>query len=168
MPYADRFQLVDGLIGHLDTVIVVTIEPFLRTRYVGFVCVSAVTVMELAIRDILVEFATRKHRVFGAFCQELYERMNGRITLDDLRKNHIKKFGDRYVARFARLLDAEELQELSTSGRSVKASYGNLITWRNAFAHQGILPANASYDEAKQGFELGKQVLRCLNSAMTR
>ena len=168
MAYVDRFQLVDGLVGHLDTVIVATLDPFLTTRYVGFVCVSAVTVMELAIRDILVEFAGRKHRVFGVFCQELYERLNGRITLNDLRTNHIKKFGERYVVRFIRLLEAEELRELSTSGRSVKSSYGNLITWRNAFAHQGVLPANASYGEAKQGIELGKQVLRCLNTAMTR
>jgi hypothetical protein len=168
MSYVDRFQLVDGLVSHLDAVIVPTLDPFLRTRYVGFVCVSAVTVMELAVRDILIEFATKKHRVFGAFCQDLYERLNGRIMLDDLRKNHIKRFGDRYVSRFVRLLDAEERRELSTSGRSVKASYGNLITWRNSFAHQGVLPPNASYAEAKQGLELGKQVLHCLDAAMIR
>lgn len=143
-------------------------DPFLATRYVGFLCVSAVTVVELAVRDILIDFASKKHRVFGVFCNELYERLNGRVTLKDLRENHVKKFGDRYVERFSKMLDAEELRELAASGRSIKSSYGNLITWRHSYAHQGVLPANASYLEAKQGFELGKHVLHCLDRAMKR
>lgn len=168
MPYSDRFQLADDLIGHLDTVVVGTLDAFLRTRYVGFLCVSAVTVMELAIQDIFVEFATKKHKTFGAFCQDAYARINGRITLKDLQENHVKRFGSRYVTRFVRLLNSEEHSELSTSGRSIKASYGNLITWRHSFAHEGILPPNASYSEAKQGFELGKRVLYCLDRALKR
>jgi hypothetical protein len=144
------------------------LDPFLVSRYVGFFCVSAVTVIELAIRDILVEFATTKHKVFGAFCDELYERLNGRITLDDLRKTYIKKFGAKYVTKFSKILDEEERRELAEFRRSIKSSYGNLITWRHAYAHQGNLPSNASYLEAKQGFELGKQVLHCLNQAMKR
>ncbi len=143
-------------------------DPFLATRYVGFLCVSAVTVIEFAVRDILIDFASAKHRVFGVFCNELYERLNGRVTLKDLRENHIKKFGDRYVARFSKMLEAEELRELRASGRSIRSSYGNLITWRHSYAHQGVLPANASYSEAKQGFELGKHVLQCLDQSMKR
>lgn len=170
MSYTDRFQLVDGLTAHLDTVMLATPgpDPFLSTRYVGFLCVSAVTVIELAVRDILIGFATAKHRVFGVFCQELYERLNGRVMLDDLRRTHLKKFGDKYVKRFSTMLDREELAELGASSRSIKASYGNLITWRHSYAHQGVLPANASYLEAKQGFELGKRVLQCLDRAMKR
>lgn len=170
MSYVDRFQLVDGLTPHLDTVMLATPapDPFLASRYVGFLCVSAVTVIELAVRDILIEFASKKHRVFGVFCNERYERLNGRVTLKDLRENHVKKFGNKYVERFSQMLEAEELRELAASGRSIKSSYGNLITWRHSYAHQGVLPANASYLEAKQGFELGKDVLHCLDKAMKR
>ncbi|MFZ5652992.1 MAG: HEPN domain-containing protein [Pseudomonadota bacterium] len=168
VPYTDRLQLVDGLTPHLDTVVVPGLDPVLTSKYVGFLCVSAVTVIELAVKDILVEFAARKHKVFGGFCQDLYDRLNGRITLNDLRKNHVKRFGDRYVTRFDRLLNAEEDRELRASGRSIRSSYGNLITWRHSYAHQGILPPNASYGEAKQGFELGKHILKCLDTAMRR
>lgn len=168
MAYVDRYPLADDLIKHLDCIIVPSMDPFLRTRYVGFVCVSAVTVIELAIRDILIEFAAKKHRVFGAFCQDAYERLNGRVTLKDLRTVHIKRFGDRYLKRFDRLLEGQEGRELAASGRSVASSYGNLITWRHSFAHQGVLPPNASYAEAKQGLELGKQVLQCLDLALQR
>lgn len=168
MPYSDHFTLVDGLTPHLDTVVVPGLDPLLTSKYVGFLCVSAVTVMELAVKDILVDFAGKKHRLFGGFCQGLYEKLNGRITLKDLRESHIKRFGDKYVTRFSSLLDAEENRELRTSRRSIKSSYGNLITWRHSFAHQGVLPANASYAEAKQGFELGKVVLHSLSTAMRR
>lgn len=168
MSYVEHFHLVDGLTPHLDTIVTSALDPVLTTKYVGFLCVSAVTVMELAVRDILVQFATRKHKVFGAFCGDLYERMNGRITLDDLRGTHVKRFGDRYTKKFSSLLEDAERRELAASGRSIKSSYGNLVTWRHSFAHQGILPPNASYAEAKQGFELGKQVLSCLDKAMHR
>lgn len=160
--------MVDGLTPHLDTVVVLGLDPVLASKYVGFFCVSSVTVMELAVRDILVDCAARKHKVFGGFCQEVYERLNARITLKDLRETHVKRFGERYVKRFAALLDEEEDRELRASKRSIKSSYGNLITWRHTYAHQGILPPNASYAEAKQGFELGKQVLHCLDAAMKR
>ena len=168
MAYVDRYPLADDLITHLNGVISPALDPFLTTRYVGFVCVSAVTVVELAVRDILIEFASKKHRVFGVFCQDSYERLNGRVSLKDLRDLHIKRFGGKYLVRFNKLLAAEERRELLASGRSASASFGNLVTWRHVFAHQGVLPANASYLEAKQGFELGKQVLRCLDQALQR
>jgi len=168
MSYIDHFPLADDLIAHLDPVVAGAKDPFIQTRYVGFVCVSTVTVVELCVRDILVDFATRKHRVFGAFCHDLYDRMNGRITLKDLRDSYVKKFGDRYVIKFNKLLDSSEDSELRNSGRSMKSSYGNLITWRHSFAHQGIMPPNASYAEAKQGFEMAKKVLWCLDRALAR
>lgn len=81
---------------------------------------------------------------------------------------HVKRFGERYVSRFEKLLADAETSELKQSGRSIRASYGNLVTWRHSFAHQGMLPANASYGEAKQGFELGKRVLTCMHGALQR
>jgi hypothetical protein len=165
--YTSRYALADDLISHLDTV-VPGLDPFLTSRYVGFLCITGVTVFELALRDILVSFATKKHRVFGGFCQDFYERLNGRVTLGDMKSMHIKRFGDKYVNRFVRFLDETETLELRATGRSMRASYGNLITWRHSFAHEGILPANASYHEAKQGIDLGKSVLDCAARALVR
>jgi hypothetical protein len=47
-------------------------------------------------------------------------------------------------------------------------SYDNIITWRNQFAHEGQIPTHATYLEAVEAYEVGKQVIECLASAMKR
>jgi hypothetical protein len=60
MPYVDQFQLADDYLAHLDAVIVQITDPFIKSRYTGFLAVSAVTVYELAIKSIFIDFAHRK------------------------------------------------------------------------------------------------------------
>jgi hypothetical protein len=48
------------------------------------------------------------------------------------------------------------------------ASYGNIITWRNQFAHEGIIPTTATYDEVKKAYHIGKNIIDCLAVAMKR
>ena len=52
MPYTDHFRLADDLIAHLDTVMGGISDPFISSRYVGFVSIVAVTVYELAIKCV--------------------------------------------------------------------------------------------------------------------
>jgi hypothetical protein len=137
-------------------------------QYVGFLNVSVVTVFELCVKDVLIEFARRKHKGFGAYCSNAFERLNGRVSLKDLREGHIPRFGEKYVARFGALLDVSEHATLVARRGSLKASYGNVIVWRNKFAHEGVLPANASFPETKAGYEAGKEVISCLARAMVR
>jgi hypothetical protein len=135
---------------------------------VGFLTVSVVTVFELSIKDIFLEFSSKKHGSFGTYCGNVMDRMNGRISLKDLREIHVRKFGDKYIQRFLKKLDLQERDSLISSGFSVKSSYGNVVVWRNSFAHEGVLPVNASYVETRKGYEAGKLVLHCLAESMTR
>lgn len=168
MTYSTHFTLADNCIGHLNGVVPGIADPLLRSQYVGFASVVAVTVFELAIKQILTDFAQRKHRVFGAFVEAHFERLNGRIKLKDLRGEHIPRFGEKYVKKFDALLDAEERRILLALRKSMKSSYGNLITWRHEFAHQGRVPMNATYAEVCDSYSLGKILIDCLSKAMVR
>jgi hypothetical protein len=168
MVHADRLESSDALVAHPDTVVPGLADPILQGKYVGFLCVSLVTVFELSIKDVLVGFARKKHRTFGVYCGNLFERMNGRISLKDLTQVHIKNFGQRYVDRFTEKVNKREAELLNASRFSVKARYGNVVVWRNSFAHEGLLPANANYDETKAGYLAGKEILTCLAESMVR
>lgn len=168
MAYTDHFQAADDLVAHLNTVVPNISDPLLRAKYIGFLGISVVTVFELCVREVLIEFARKKNKHFGVYCSSVFDRLNGRVTLKDLREVHIKPFGDKYVSRFNSKLDTLEKASLTAGNGSVKASYGNVITWRHSFAHQGVLPANASYAETTKGFVAGKSVMSCLAQAMVR
>lgn len=168
MPYVDHFNSTDGLIAHLDTVVPVIADPVLRAQYVGFLSVAVVTVFELCVKDLLIEFARKKNRHFGVYCANVFDKLNGRVTLKDLREMHIKKFGDKYVTRFESKINDLEFSALRDRGVSLKSSYGNVIIWRHKFAHEGVVPANASYAETTRGYEAGKEIVRCLADSMIR
>lgn len=168
MPYVDRFIPADSLIAHLDSVLVGVTDPFIKSRYVGFLSVSAVTVYELAVKDIFVSFAKKKHLVFGIFTEELCSRLNGRIKRDDLDDGYIKKFGEKYSKRFKSKVNEKEELFFDSDGVSIKNCYGNIITWRNQFAHEGIIPPTATYDEVKKAYEYGKNVIHCLAESLVR
>ena len=55
MAYQDHFKLADDMISHLDSVVGGITDSFVTSRYVGFVAVAAVTVYELAIKEIFYE-----------------------------------------------------------------------------------------------------------------
>lgn len=160
--------MADDYIAHLDVVLSSISDPFVQSRHTGFLAVSAVTVYELAVKTIFREFAQGKHKVLANFTESYFDRINGRIKLSVLRDDYVKKFGEKYVKRFDKKLEKKEKELLSTIGGSVKSSYGNVITWRNDFAHEGNIPATPTYDEVKRAYNLGKHVLHCLAETMKR
>ena len=96
MPYSNRFISTDNLITHLSSVVSTITDAAVLANYAGFLSVSAVTVYELAIRDIFCDFASKKHTVFGSFVENHFRRINGRIKIKSLRDEHVKQFGEKY------------------------------------------------------------------------
>lgn len=168
MPYQDRFALVEDYIAHLDPMMAGIADPFIKSRYLGFIATSAVTAYELAIKDIFYAFADKKHVVLGAFARAKFEQMNGRIKLKALKAEHIAMFGQKYVTRFDAKIEAREISSLKSGTGSIKSSYGNVISWRNTFVHEGRAPATATYDELKRAYLSGKEVIHCLSETMVR
>lgn len=165
MAYADHFKLVDDVASHFDGA-VAAVDPFLQTRYVGFYAVAAATVMELAVKEIVIQYAFRHHRLFGEYCRFKYERINGRVNYDDICNEHLKSFGDMRVKRFKRILRFVDYWTLKHRGYSAKSAYKNLFTCRHKFAHEGKLSDQITYSEIKQSYDSGKLVMACLARAL--
>lgn len=168
MAYVDHFKLADDFVAHLDGALAAVTDPFLRSRYIGFVAISAATVYELAIKEIFAGFSEQKHKVLGTFVRRYFDRLNGQIGRDRLEGMYLPLFGEKYVKKFKSKLEKLEIATLRTDGVSIKASYANLLTWRHAFAHVGTIPATATYDEVKKAYLYGRRVIDCLDDAMRR
>lgn len=168
MSYTTFFPAADKVITHLAGVVAATDDQDLIGQYTGFAAVSAVTIYELAIKTVFIEFAERKHAVFENFVGAYFDRINGRITLRDLCKDYVPRFGEKYAKRFTRVLDEEEKRRLIAQGISIRSSYGNLISWRHEFAHEGRVPTNATFAEVRSAYQNGKVVIDCLATTMVR
>lgn len=168
MPYSDHFQHADDVVNHLNSVVPQLQNPLLQAKYVGFVAVAAVTVYEMAIKEIFIEFGAKKHKVFGAFTESFFYRINGRIKLQIIKKDYVEPFGEKYKNRFDKILEANFQNYMRSNKRDIKNSYANLITWRNDFAHEGRFKTNATYAEVIQSYEDGKEVIHSLAKSMQR
>lgn len=166
--YATRFQHADDVVTHLNSIVPTLTDPLLTAKYVGFVSVAAVTVFEMAIKDIFVDFAGKKHLVLGTFVESHFKRINGRIKLSVVKDEYVSRFGDRYKKRFSQRLDSAAASYLRTHRRDIKASYNNLIVWRNDFAHEGRVNSTTTYGEVVQAYTDGKEVIHCLAGSMVR
>ncbi len=168
MSYVSHFQHADDVIAHLDTVMPTITDPLLQAKYVGFVSVAAVTVYEQAVKEIFIDFSTRKHKVLGNFTEAYFHRINGKIKIQVIRDEYISKFGDKYQKRFRKKLEQASKTYLAANRRDMKSSYSNLITWRNDFAHEGKINSTTTYREVVQAYKDGKEVIHCLAETMTR
>jgi hypothetical protein len=166
--YSDILTNADEYIELLKKSAAQTDDDVQRNKYVGFLAVTSVTFFEEAFKEIIRDFSNRKHPVLGSCVKSNYERLNGRITLKDIRNDHIPKFGEKYKIKLDKILDDSENESLRSGRGSIKTSYGNIITWRHGFVHGGAIPSNATCEEAIRCYYLGKEVMHCVHKAMRR
>jgi len=162
--YQNHFRLVDDVVVHLDRA-VASVDPFIQSRYAGFYAVSVATVVELSVKEIVIDFASSKSSVFGEYVTRKYDRLNARVSYKDL-KEILSAFGGDYSLRFSRMVERVDRFSVRSRRGSIIASYGNLITCRHKFAHEGLVPSNSTYEDVKKGFAAGKVVLECLRRAL--
>ena len=163
--YKVHFKHADEVVDHLVSVIDKLDDPILMIKYGGFVCVAGVTVYELAIRNIFINFSSRKHREFGNYVTTYYRRQTGRIMINDLIGFHLNRFGDKYRNRFKEHIESENNLFEKSERREFKESYDNIIKWRHNFSHSGEYPP-ATFSDVIQAYEDGKEVIRCLDECM--
>ena len=168
MAYTSNFLHADEIIAHLGSLRGPGLDPMLEAKYVGFVAVACATVFELAIKEILIAFASKKHSVMGNFVRKKCERMNGRIQIDAIMHDYIAPFGERYERRFDREISERTRTILTARRRDIRASYKNLLLWRHGFAHTGATGPNATWGEVVQAYEDGKEIIECVSTALAR
>lgn len=165
MSYLNRFISTDNLIAHLTPYLTTITDAAIKANYAGFLSVSAVTVYELAIKDIFIDFADKKNTVFGEFVAKHFLGINGRIKLKDL-KEHVKPFGNKYFLKFEAKLKIHEKVILRTKRKDLRTTYTNLILCRHQFVHVGA--PTLSLEEVLTDYEIGKEVITSLYEAMKR
>lgn len=143
-------------------------DDYIKSRYTGFVAVTAVTAYEVNIRNKIFDFCRKKHNVFGHFSESHFEKTNAKVKTDHLKDEYLKKFGARYLARFKRKTDELEVEHLRDFRKSLKGSYNNLVQWRHDFVHDGTLPIYATYDDARAAYESGKLIVVAFFEALER
>lgn len=164
MTYTSHFHLIDDVSAHLDGV-VATVDAFTKSRYVGFYAISATAVIELSVKTIITDFAVANNSILGCYISEKYRKLNAKVSLGDL-EQHLAPFGDSYRSRFKELLGRVEDIGLRRYRSSVKSTYGNLLSCRHQFSHEGKVPNNSTYEEVKKGFAASKAVLYCLSESL--
>jgi len=166
MAYQNRFISTDNLIAHLNPLVNTLSDAAIKANYAGFLSVSAVTVFELAIKDIFIEFAQKKNIVFGSFIEKHFSNINGRIKITDLKGQHIPPFGAKYLNQFEKKLQKRERIIFSNLRRDLRTEYTNLIICRHKFVHGGS--PTLTFQEVLDSYENGKDVIHALYEAMKR
>jgi hypothetical protein len=167
MAYSNHFRLVDDVSAHFDAAVIAA-DAFMQSRYVGFYAVASAAVLELALKEVIVDFARHHHSLFGSYLASRYEKINGRIGLSSIADEHLKPFGKDFQNRFKRLLKRVDGLSIKKRGYSVILSYEALLTCRHEFAHEGSVPASTSYTDIKKGFEAGKIVMACFEKTLEK
>ena len=165
MRYSDFYKSTDELIAHLQPLIS-SYDESTKTKYTGFLAVSAVTVYELAIKDVFVNFAKKKNRAFGSYVEHAFKRINGRIRINNL-TDYAKQFGIKYSNKFKKNIDKEDLIIIKLRrGYDLKNSYDNLLQCRHDFVHKNQV--QLTFDNVVDYYIVGKTVIDCLYKAMQR
>lgn len=165
MPYKDNFIFADDLISQLNPIIKNLNNPYIETKFTGFLIVSSVTVLEMALKNIFIDFAKMKHIILGNFCDVYFNKIHGKIRLEDIKGDYLNKFGKIYKNDFISKLETLQENELLTNRISITDSYTNLITWRNDFVHQFKI-SNATFQDTIFAYECGKKIMDCLSDCL--
>jgi hypothetical protein len=168
MPTTLNFAHADAIVTHFAALVSPTLDPLIAVKYAGFVSVAAVCAYEMAIKDIFMNFAAKKHPVLGSMARETFERINGRVKYKALKDEYVPLFGSKYSTKFSNAIQRRSREFLRLNGRDIISSYNNVVTWRNDFVHAAHIPATATFAEVVRSYEDGKEVIGCLNSSMDR
>lgn len=166
MTYQNRFVSTDNLITHLNPFVNAITDAEIKANYAGFLSVSAVTVYELALKDIFIDFAQKKNMVFGSFVEKYFSSINGRIKIADLKGQHIQQFGEKYLIKFEKKLQIREKIVFNTLRKNVRSDYSNLVICRHKYVHGGY--PTLTFQEVLDSYNVGKEVIHSLYETMQR
>jgi hypothetical protein len=166
MPYHAQFGHADDVMANLTEVVPAIVDPLLQAKYAGFAAVAAVTVYEMALKQIVFDFAEAQNPILGTFSHTRWDRINGRIKLCHIRDDYLRSFGQVYVDKFNDALAIRGAAYLKLNGHDIEACYTNLILWRHDFVHKATVATTATFAEVVMSYDAGKEVLACVFEAL--
>ena len=139
-------------------------DEYRRAQLCGFLSVVAVREFELQIKETLINYAQRCHGNFGFYVAKDFERLNGRILIEDI-NTHLGRFGTSFRQKFVDLHRQATAESLANYNVDVVNAYNSIVLNRHAFVHKGNL--TLSLPEAKQYIDLSPRVIACVTQALS-
>lgn len=133
-----------------------------RADLAGLLVVAIAASYESCVRETIVNYTGRTHRLFGLYAARNYERLNSRIAISDLYQ-YTRVFGDNINSNFKRALAARKKDILQRVGTDIIQSYEQILEWRNEFAHTGR--RNTTIEEAMRTHVFAKRVMFAFSDA---
>ena len=159
------FKQADLLIQKLDSLVALGhIDPFIKSNFVGLIAVTCVTSFEIRLRTILCEFSKNQHTLFGCYVENSLKKINGKITIGDIKGLHLNKFGSEYIKKFDQELNILKANASATKAPDPCLYYDSLINARHNFVHQNKMP---DYDEMKSFYLLGIEIMNVLQKVLS-
>jgi hypothetical protein len=165
---AAQLNAADALIDHLCERIdaYTTAGDPLRDKYVGFCAVTAAAHFETLVKNHVLDFCQSENRYLHAVIEEEFERFNGRIGYQDLKKL-LARFDKASKDHFVAILVRHNRLASRAGKADLFPSYESLLEIRHSFSHNisATFPHISSAD-LRSYFAAGKRVVSALARAL--
>lgn len=136
-----------------------------RSYCAGLLTVAFCAAIESAIKSILIEFGSQQHALVAQWSKVRFEKMNGRIKIEDICSDYLLHYGKERVAKFKKFMEEQSMLRFSIDYRRYCESYNQLMTWRHKFAHVGQVLC--TIEEVEQNCEIYWLVVEGVDFALS-
>jgi RiboL-PSP-HEPN len=133
-----------------------------RADLAGLYVVAVAAAYESCVKEIIINYANRHHKVFGQYALANYEKLNSRINMNDLHR-YAKVFDPSIGKNFKEILNKKKYDINYKIGKDIEKAYIQILSWRHDFAHAG--KRNTTLEEAVYTHNLGLRVIYCFDKA---
>ncbi|MGE6741590.1 HEPN domain-containing protein [Allorhizobium pseudoryzae] len=143
----------------------------LLNEIAGMFAVTIAASYEGIVKETLVDYASKFHERYKFYIQKDFERLNARISVEDL-KSYSRRFGlaewtgkgaKRNSTIFHMMLQERQLKVEKRYRTDLLRSYENIFLWRNAYAHERT--TNATFSDVYNSHRVAQHVIRCFADA---
>jgi hypothetical protein len=146
-------------------------EQRLRNEIAGMFAVTIAASYEGIVKETLVEYAGKFHTKYQAHIEKDFERLNARISINDL-KSYSRRFGltewtghgaKKNSTTFHKLLAEKKLVVERRFRTDLEKSYENIFDWRNSYAHERS--TTATFSDVYEAHRVAQYVIRSFVTA---
>lgn len=143
-----------------------TAEQRLLNELAGMFAVTVAATYEGIIKETLVAYAGTFHPKYRDHIEKDFEKLNAKISINDLR-GYSRRFGltewtgrgvKKNSTTFHRILDEKKEVVERRFRVDLIASYENLFTWRNSYAHERA--TSATFRDVYESHRVAQYVVR--------
>lgn len=153
-------RLFDDLIKRTDDLPAET-----KANIAGLLCVSAITVIEVCIKEMILDHANRIHVIFGSYISKEFEHTNAKVKIAHIKEMYLEKVDSSLSRQLEDFIVRCDSYYLSVYRRSIRSSYNNLITNRHSFVHENVI--NLTLSEVKLFYQDSKEIVGCIYSILS-